>query len=304
MRVLAHIHTFNDADIIDRTVEAVRQQTRPVDGLLIIDNASTDGTVDRPSVKFARLLRHRENLGTSGAVVTGMQYAIEHGYDWIWVFDADSTPNPDALQVLLELYAGWPRTIQEETGFLACLPYNVMGGFPYHASMFSRHGLTIITPKPGESHYRCHVTLWSGTLFRVAAVRHIGLPNPDYVLDWGETEYAYRVMKAGYQGFIHQHAILQHNIRGEASLARTDEKAGPAGVTFAEFPAIRCYYLCRNAFYFALYDAAEERYYRVYLGMLVLMVKFLVRPRRHGAQVHALLRGFWHGLTGNITRRY
>src|SRR5229473_6627927 len=34
VRVLAHIHTFNDADIIDRTIETLLRQTRPVDGIL------------------------------------------------------------------------------------------------------------------------------------------------------------------------------------------------------------------------------------------------------------------------------
>ncbi|MGH8512949.1 MAG: glycosyltransferase, partial [Gammaproteobacteria bacterium] len=282
MRVLAHIHTFNDADIIDGTIEAVRRQTRAVDEILVVDNASTDGTLDQPSVQYAKVLRHRENLGTSGAVVTGMRFAMEHGYDWIWVFDADSTPDPDALQALLDLYAGWPRSLQEETGFLACLPYNVKDGFPYHASLFSRYGLTRVTPEPGKRYYRCHVTIWSGSLYRVAAIRRIGLPNPDYVLDWGETEYAYHVMKAGYKAFMHQDAVLQHNIRGHASLTQIDETAGPAGVTFSEFPPIRCYYLCRNAFYFALYDAATERFRQLYLGMLILMLKFLVRPQHHG----------------------
>jgi len=54
MRVLAHIHTFNDADIIDRTIESVQRQTRPVDGILVVDNASTDGTLDRPSLNTPR----------------------------------------------------------------------------------------------------------------------------------------------------------------------------------------------------------------------------------------------------------
>ena len=63
MRVLTHIHTFNDADIIDRTIAAVRRQTRPVDGILVVDNASTDGTLDRPSLQHATILRNRENLG-------------------------------------------------------------------------------------------------------------------------------------------------------------------------------------------------------------------------------------------------
>jgi glycosyltransferase involved in cell wall biosynthesis len=47
VRVLAHIHTFNDADIIDRTIEALLRQSRPVDGILVVDNASSDATLDR-----------------------------------------------------------------------------------------------------------------------------------------------------------------------------------------------------------------------------------------------------------------
>jgi len=97
MRVLAHIHTFNDADIIDKTIEAVLRQTQPVDGILVVDNASSDGTLDQPSLKHATVLRLPENTGTSGAVHVGMQFALDHDYDWIWVFDADSVPEPDAL---------------------------------------------------------------------------------------------------------------------------------------------------------------------------------------------------------------
>src|SRR5205823_1764718 len=121
MRVLAHIHTLNDADIIDRTIEAVRRQTRPVEGILVVDNASTDGTVERASVDGVTILRHPENRGTSGAVYSGLRFALEHGYDWTWVFDADSAPEPDALEKLLDLHAGWPQNQQEETAFLACL---------------------------------------------------------------------------------------------------------------------------------------------------------------------------------------
>src|SRR5271167_1767656 len=70
MRVLAHIHTFNDADIIDRTIAAVLRQTRPVDEVLVVDNGSSDNTLDQPSLRYATVLRHRENLGTSSSVRT------------------------------------------------------------------------------------------------------------------------------------------------------------------------------------------------------------------------------------------
>jgi hypothetical protein len=52
MRVLAHVHTFNVSGVIGKTIEALLRQTRPVDGILVVDNASTDGTLDRPSSKI------------------------------------------------------------------------------------------------------------------------------------------------------------------------------------------------------------------------------------------------------------
>jgi GT2 family glycosyltransferase len=60
MRVLAQITTFNAVDLIDRTIEALQQQTRPVDEILVVDNASSDGTLQRPSVRNVTVIRHQE----------------------------------------------------------------------------------------------------------------------------------------------------------------------------------------------------------------------------------------------------
>ena len=324
MRILAHVHTLNDADIIDRTIEALLQQSRPVDGILLVDNASTDDTLDQPSVKHATVVRHEENLGTSGAVATGMQFALDGDYDWIWVFDADSTAQPDALERLLELYAGWPEDMQDQIGCLACLPYNQVDGLPLHGSLVTALGRVIVKPAPEPRFYPFHVTIWSGTLYRLAAVRQIGLPNPDYVLDWGEYEYGYRVTKAGYKSFIHQDAVMKHNIRGNQSLQPFKVTLRPLTVTFYEDPPIRCYYVCRNTLYFTLYDYAERRFgllsgalWRVRPSpgrpglmrgvawqLMFFIVNFLLRPRTRTAQLLACCRGIWHGLTGNIAVRY
>jgi rhamnosyltransferase len=308
MRVLAHIHTFNDADIIDQTIAAVLRQTRPIDGLLIVDNASTDGMLDRPSIKHATVLRHPENRGTSGAVHSGLSFAMEHDYDWVWLFDADSIPEPDALEKLLALYGDWPPDLQAETAFLACLYYNVQDGVPQIAGIFTQAGFAPAALEAEKRFYPCHVCIWSGCLYRLAAVRHIGLPNADYVLDWGEGEYGYRVMQAGYKGFICLDAVLRHNIRGYTSL-RTAKiiKLGPASWSVVELAPIRCYYYCRNPVYFALYDAAHGRF-RLLRGaarrVLALTLNFLLRPNDHGPQIRACFRGIWHGLTGNIAARY
>jgi GT2 family glycosyltransferase len=307
MRVLAHIHTFNDADIIDRTIEALLRQTHPVDEILVVDNGSTDGTLEQPSARKATVLHHRENLGTSGAVVSGLRFALEQDYDWAWVFDADSIPEPNALEQLLDLYSGWPKNLQEQTAFLACLHFNVQDGMPRHGGAFTRGGLAPVNPGPGERYYPCHSTIWSGCLYRVAAVRRIGLPNPDYVLDWGESEYGYRVMKAGYKGFTHQEAILHHNIRGHTSSTPAKVKLGPATLTFFELAPIRCYYTCRNPLYFVLYEYTGPRSRMVMSaasGTVILTVNFLLRPWTHREHIRACLRGLWHAVTGNIAARY
>jgi GT2 family glycosyltransferase len=307
MRILAHIHTLNDADIIDRTIEALLQQSHPVDGILLVDNASTDDTLDQPSVKHATVVRHEENLGTSGAVATGMQFALDGDYDWIWVFDADSTAEPDALENLLGFYASLPPPDQEKTAFLACLPRNFGDDRPYHGVAFTPTGLAVVKPGLEEQHYPCHISIWSGCLYRVAAVRRIGLPDPNYVLDWGEFEYGNRVMKAGYQGFLCQDSVIQHNIRGAPSLRPVHVKLVFGTTTFYEFPPIRCYYLCRNMLYFTLYDLAQGRprlLKSVLKAEFRLTLNFLVRPRNHTRQILSCFRGMWHGITRNIAARY
>jgi rhamnopyranosyl-N-acetylglucosaminyl-diphospho-decaprenol beta-1,3/1,4-galactofuranosyltransferase len=67
MRVLAHIHTYNEAGFIERALAALQQQTRPLDAIVIVDNASTDGTVDRAFPENVTVIRNSTNLGTSGA---------------------------------------------------------------------------------------------------------------------------------------------------------------------------------------------------------------------------------------------
>jgi rhamnosyltransferase len=306
MRVLAHICTYNAANVIDRTIDAVRRQTRSVDEILIVDNASADDTLERPSIKHTTVLRQPENRGSSGAVYSGISYALEQGYDWIWVFDHDSVPASDALEKLLDLYAGFSPTLQEKTAFLACLPCNIDDGKFHHGAVFTRHLLLPVKPVPESCYYPCDVAIWSGTLFRLAAVRRIGLPQSDYCLDGGDIEYGYRVMKAGYTGFTHRDALLQHNIGG-TSETRRNAKFGPINVPFYEFPPIRCYYLCRNTLYFVLHDSAEKRFgllLGVGLRLFHVTASFLLRPRTHQEHILASLRGVWHGITGNIAARY
>jgi hypothetical protein len=110
------------------------------------------------------------------------------------------------------------------------------------------------------------------------------------VLDFSEDEYGYRIMKAGYKSFVNQDAVLPRRIRGNPSLISADLKIGPKKVRAHEFPPLRCYYYCRNALYFILYEFEK--------GRVGLLSGALWRMRPH------CLRGTWHGVSGNIAARY
>ena len=230
------------------------------------------------------------------------------------------SPSPEALATLLDEYASWPSGRQEETAFIACLPLDQPQNIPRHGCLFTPHGRVVVTPAPDQLCYECHITIWSGCLYRLAAVKRIGLPNPDYFLDRGELEYSYRMMKAGYKGFIHQDAILRQNIRGEPLPKRVQN--GPITLNFFEAAPYKCYYICRNTLYFTIYDSTDRplakfrELFRVFSRpgrsapsgiawqTALFTLNFALRPLSHGAQVRACLVGIWHGVTGNIAARY
>jgi GT2 family glycosyltransferase len=304
MRVLAHIHTFNDADVIDHTIEMILRQTRPVDGILVVDNGSTDGTLDQPNLKHTTVLRHDRNLGTSGAVVSGMRFAIEHGYDWIWIFDADSSPKLDALENLMRCFTRLNPKIQSNTWWLSSLL--IQDGRRLHGCNFTSRGIEMIDPRAAPSQYPCHTNMWSGSLYRLDLVQQVGLPNPDYVLDWGDVIYGYEGLLSGYIGFVEQSSLVVHRHHPAATLRY--RRIGPRTVKVFYSPPIRCYYHWRNSTYFWLYRYAGENRAYLRVAHLVLYLKSLIKVvlllNERAPLTRAYLLGFWHGLHGRLTKRW
>ncbi|WP_114311632.1 glycosyltransferase family 2 protein [Thermus caldifontis] len=106
-RVCAVIVTYNRKELLRECLQAVLSQTRPPDHVLVVDNASTDGTREMLKEEFPQVevLALPENQGGAGGFHEGMKRAYEAGYDWIWVMDDDTIPGESALEKLLEAAA-------------------------------------------------------------------------------------------------------------------------------------------------------------------------------------------------------
>lgn len=112
------IPAFNAATTLARAIDSVRAQSWPVHEIIVVDDGSTDDTVDvaRRFGDAVRLIRQR-NSGVSVARNAGAAAATG---DWLAFLDADDWYAPDRIK----LHAAWI----EEDATLDCLT----GDYEYH----------------------------------------------------------------------------------------------------------------------------------------------------------------------------
>lgn len=103
MAVCAVVVTYNRAPLLRRALAALGAQTHPLDEILVVDNASTDGTAGLLADEFGevQVLRLATNEGGAGGFHEGMRWAHERGFDWLWLMDDDTICEPAALAELL-----------------------------------------------------------------------------------------------------------------------------------------------------------------------------------------------------------
>ena len=108
--------TRNRRQLLLEALAAVQGQSRAPDAVIVVDNASADGTAAAvrshyPSVRLAELTR---NTGGAGGFAYGTALALAGGADLIWLMDDDTVPEPGALLALLaarERYPGQPPAL-------------------------------------------------------------------------------------------------------------------------------------------------------------------------------------------------
>lgn len=130
-RVLVVIPTYNEADNIADVLARTRRAL-PHATILVVDDASPDGTADRVEALGRRLgavwvLRRPGKLGLGSAYRDGLRRGLDAGFDVLVEMDADLSHDPDVLPDLVAAVAdgadlaigsryvpggsvpGWPR---------------------------------------------------------------------------------------------------------------------------------------------------------------------------------------------------
>ncbi len=104
------IVTFNHADTLPACLAAVARLEPAPERILLVDNASTDGSVEiaaGPADHLAiEIIREDRNTGFAAAANRGIKST---GEPWILLLNPDCAPRPDFVRRLLEAVAGPPE---------------------------------------------------------------------------------------------------------------------------------------------------------------------------------------------------
>jgi GT2 family glycosyltransferase len=295
--IAAIVVTYNRKDLLIDCLAALRTQNRRVDRIIIVDNASTDGTQDlllehdilaAPDVDYIRL---RDNEGGAGGFYWGIRYAYEKGADWVWLMDDDVEPVPDALEAL-EAHCDKPNL-----GYL-CSCVRAQDG---HTSM---NMPAVDMNKGGTAYPRWDTHLAEG-LIRVSSATFVSvlvsrkaIAECKYPLRrffiWGDDlEYTRRIREACFDAFMVGASRVLHKRAEIGELSLVTEKNQRRIDMFR--------FLYRNSLWTsAKYDGFEGRLKHM-VGVGLVVLKIIVQaPDRRLRRLRALTQGIYLAFTQDL----
>ncbi len=183
-KAIAVVVSHNRLDMLIECINALRAQTHKLDGILVVNNGSTDNT--EQWLRSQKDIFHitQTNQGSGGGFNTGITWAYKSGYSWIWCMDDDGYPQQDALKKLL---IHQPHNVS----LLNCAVVNKNDKSTFVWKTKNYKTIQEVETKmiAGIAHP------FNGTLIHRNIVEKVGVPDASLFL-WGdETEYYYRIVK-------------------------------------------------------------------------------------------------------------
>ncbi|MDH2415105.1 glycosyltransferase family 2 protein [Nocardioides sp. CER19] len=205
-RIAAVVVTFNRLSLLQRLLERL-DTVAGVDEVLVVDNASTDGTSEwlaslEPGAEGADGHAERRvvartltsNTGGAGGFAEGVAWAVERGADLVWLMDDDGVPASDCLDRLLAVRDRdfWgPVVVDEAAPERLVFPIRLPGGTRVV------HDVAAVERAASDGVLDGIVIPFNGVLVTRELVERIGIPRADFFI-WGDDhEYRLRAEAAG-----------------------------------------------------------------------------------------------------------
>ena len=239
-KVCAVVVTYNRKNLLIECLESLKSQSRPLEGIYLIDNASSDGTsellvehgyikelpsnyhenwnkcynlkstVNGKNIKF-NYVRLSENTGGAGGFHEGVKRAYEDGYDWLWLMDDDAEPLNDALEQLSNYFD--EKNVSALSSVVKTTDNQIISG---HRGYFDFKSLTnykIVRSLPlslidKNNALKIDAISFVGVLINRKAIKKVGFPKKEFFVYGDDYEYSIRLRSVGEILLISKSTIL------------------------------------------------------------------------------------------------
>jgi len=283
-QIAAIVVTYNRCFLLQQCLEALLGQTVKCD-ILVVDNHSTDETQQIVSSMWNLRILYRKtakNLGGAGGFNFGTRWAIECGYDYLWLMDDDTLPQPNSLEELLNA----DNFLSGRYGFLSsgvlwtdgtdCQMNRQRAKERYYSGIWLlQNGIAEVDQATFVSFFcNCEV------------VKKVGLPIKEFFI-WGDDiEFSHRISsQMGYPCYLVSRSIVIHRMENNiGSRLSTDRPARIA----------RYEYAYRNENYINRKKGVKS-YFRWLLQCAAQFGEILFHSDHKFARWKALVRGIFKG---------
>ena len=289
-RIVAVVVTYNRLSLLAGLIERLRQVT-DCDEILVIDNASTDGTGDwlaaQPDVVAHTL---PTNTGGAGGFHEGLRWAMERGADLAWLMDDDGKPEISTLGQLLAVdgYDFWgPLVVDEDKPDELVFPIRLPG-----SARVVRDVASAAAAAAGGV-LEDIVIPFNGVLVTNELVAQIGLPRAEFFI-WGDDhEFRLRAERAGARIGTVVDARFTHPSVGELGTPMWGGRS-----TYNHTPSdLKHYCMARNN----LLNLATYRSPVHALAFVLKTLWFYTVTRPDAGRIRLSVTAWWAALRGDFT---
>lgn len=309
MRICTVVVTYNRYELLKECLDSLINQTI-LNTILIVDNASTDGTQKRIEedgyLNNTKIIYKRlsVNSGGAGGFYFGVKYALDNNYDYVWLMDDDAEPELNALELLINNL--------DDSKYSAYAPKTLIGTKDNHTlSTFGHRGIfdyenclpafqKALNIKEYEKD-KCEIEMASfvGIFIPITSIKKIGLPEQRFFIHHDDTEYSLRLISLGKILMVNQSIIYHKEKRQEEKIERQ----------FLWFKKNRIkyerlwlkYFGLRNSVYIAFkYGKGYKKYFLAFKLYLDLISDILLYDDKKYIRLIFATNSFFDGLSGHF----
>ena len=192
-KTAAVVVTHNRKELLEKCIDRLLKQKGVSCDVIVVDNASTDGTQERITRQYnvpeVIYLNTGKNLGGAGGFQYGIKEAALLGYQYVWIMDDDTLPEKTALYELFEA----DKDLEGKWGFLSSVAYWTDGSI---CRMNIQKKNIFMHVKEKEYHKKysfVKMCSFVSLLVKSDVVKEVGLPIGEYFIWTDDYEYTGRI---------------------------------------------------------------------------------------------------------------